>query len=132
MGVNSLPKTDSVSDCDLNPGPTAPKSSTLTTRLPSRPELIIKPAKNNSNLCVRIIVIIISNVVSVSGASTPTSSPEYTTTTSSQTVCKPPREFLKNPANRQTEWKKDSVCAFHNLAVPRTKHDYAKTRHAKH
>jgi len=24
-------------DCDLNPGPTAPESSTLTTRLPSHP-----------------------------------------------------------------------------------------------
>jgi len=39
MGVNSLPKTVARQrrDCDLNPGPTAPESSTLTTRLPSRP-----------------------------------------------------------------------------------------------
>jgi len=39
MGVNSLPKTVTRQrrDCDLNPGPTAPESSTLTTRLPSRP-----------------------------------------------------------------------------------------------
>ena len=38
MGVNSLPKTDTRQrrDCDLNPGPSAPESSTLTTRrLPS-------------------------------------------------------------------------------------------------
>jgi len=37
MGVNSLPKTVSRQrhDCDLNPGPSAPESSTLTTRLPS-------------------------------------------------------------------------------------------------
>ena len=37
MGVNSLPKTVTRQrrDCDLNQGPTAPKSSTLTTRLPS-------------------------------------------------------------------------------------------------
>ena len=37
MGVNSLPKTVTRQrrDCDLNPGPTAPESSTLTTRLPS-------------------------------------------------------------------------------------------------
>jgi len=38
MGVNSLPKTVTRQrrDCDLNPGPSAPESSTLTTRLPSR------------------------------------------------------------------------------------------------
>jgi len=37
MGVNSLPKTVTRErrDCDLNPGPTAPESSTPTTRLPS-------------------------------------------------------------------------------------------------
>ena len=40
MGVNSLPKTVSRQrrGCDLNPGPTAPESSTLTTRLPSHPK----------------------------------------------------------------------------------------------
>jgi len=37
MNVNSLPKTVTQKrrGCDLNPGPTAPESSTLTTRLPS-------------------------------------------------------------------------------------------------
>ena len=37
MGVNSLPKTVTRQrrDCDLNPDPSAPESSTLTTRLPS-------------------------------------------------------------------------------------------------
>jgi len=37
MGVNSLPKTVTPQrrDCDLNPGPCVPESSTLTTRLPS-------------------------------------------------------------------------------------------------
>jgi len=37
MGVNSLPKTVTQQrrGCDLNPGPSAPESSTLTTRLPS-------------------------------------------------------------------------------------------------
>ena len=37
MGVNSLPKTVTRQrrDCDLNPGRSAPESSTLTTRLPS-------------------------------------------------------------------------------------------------
>ena len=35
MGVNSLPKTVTQQhhDCDLNPGPSVPESSTLTTRL---------------------------------------------------------------------------------------------------
>jgi len=39
MGVNSLPKTVTRQrrDCDLNPAPSAPESSTLTTRLPSHP-----------------------------------------------------------------------------------------------
>ena len=39
MGVNSLPKTVTRQrrGCDLNPGPTMPESSMLTTRLPSRP-----------------------------------------------------------------------------------------------
>jgi len=37
--VNSFPKTVTRqrSDCDLNPGPSAPESSTLITRLPSHP-----------------------------------------------------------------------------------------------
>jgi len=37
MGVNSLPKTATRQHrgCDLNPGPSAPESSTLTTQLPS-------------------------------------------------------------------------------------------------
>jgi len=40
MGVNSLPNTVTRQrpDCDLNPGPTVPEFSTLTTRLPSCPE----------------------------------------------------------------------------------------------
>ena len=39
MGVNSLLKTVTRQrrDCDLNPDPSAPESSTLTTRLPSHP-----------------------------------------------------------------------------------------------
>ena len=37
--MNSLPKTVTRQrrDCDLNPGPSAPESSTLTTRPPSHP-----------------------------------------------------------------------------------------------
>ena len=38
MGVNSLPKTVT-RDCDLNPGPSASESSTLTTRLPGHPTI---------------------------------------------------------------------------------------------
>jgi len=39
MGVNSLPKTVTRQrrGCDLNPGPSAPESSSLTTRLSSHP-----------------------------------------------------------------------------------------------
>jgi len=39
--VNSLPKTVARQrrDCDLNPGLSAPESSTLTTRLPSHLKL---------------------------------------------------------------------------------------------
>jgi len=39
MGVSSLPKTVTRQrrGCDLNPGPSAPESSTLSTRLPSHP-----------------------------------------------------------------------------------------------
>ena len=42
MGVKSLPKTVTRQrrDCDLNPGPSAPESSTLTTRLPSHPSIV--------------------------------------------------------------------------------------------
>jgi len=50
MGVNSLPKTVTRQrrDCDLNPGPSAPESSTLATRLPSHPNpnLILKGVAN--------------------------------------------------------------------------------------
>ena len=37
MGVNSLPKTVTRQrrGCGFNPGPTAPESSMLTTRIPS-------------------------------------------------------------------------------------------------
>ena len=44
MGVNSLPKTVARQrrDCDLNPGPSATESSTLTTRLPSKRYKCIK------------------------------------------------------------------------------------------
>jgi len=41
--VNSLPKTVTRQrrDCDLNPDPSAPESSTLTTRLPSHPRVLL-------------------------------------------------------------------------------------------
>ena len=43
MGVNSLPKTVTWlrCGCDLNPGPSAPESSTLTTRPPSHPNKLM-------------------------------------------------------------------------------------------
>ena len=49
MGVSSLPKTVDRQrrGCDLNLGPSAPESSTLTTRLPSHP-VTRPPAENTS------------------------------------------------------------------------------------
>ena len=46
--MNSLPKTVTGQrrDCDLNPGPSAPESSTLTSRLPSHPSSIPYHARN--------------------------------------------------------------------------------------
>jgi len=43
MGANSLPKTVTQQrrDCDLNQGPSAPESSTLTTRLPSHTVIVL-------------------------------------------------------------------------------------------
>ena len=42
--MNSLRKTDTRQrrDCDLNPGPSAPESSTLATLLPSQPGVQIR------------------------------------------------------------------------------------------
>ena len=50
MGVNSLPKTviRQRCDCDLNPGPSAPESSSLITRLSSHP--VVGPM--NHLLCI--------------------------------------------------------------------------------
>ena len=47
--MNSLSKTVTRQrrDCDLNPGPSAPESSTLTTRLPSHPIKVL-PSENLS------------------------------------------------------------------------------------
>ena len=47
MGVNSLPN----GDCDLNPGPSAPESSTLTTRLPSHP---VNKHRHMKQVCVQL------------------------------------------------------------------------------
>jgi len=60
MGVNSLPKTVTRQrrNCDLNPGPTAPESSTLTTRLPShRPDNNLR----KSVFLDRLFVLLIHN-----------------------------------------------------------------------
>ena len=52
MGVNSLPKTVTRQrrGCDLNPGPNAPESSTLTTRLPSHASDCVAEMKLDLNL----------------------------------------------------------------------------------
>ena len=46
--MNSLPKTVTRQrhNCDLNPGPSAPESSTLTTRLSSHPVIIVGCVKS--------------------------------------------------------------------------------------
>ena len=57
MGANSLPKTVTRQrrGCDLNPGPSAPESSTLTTRLPSHPE------KEPIFFCVHLFLVLDRN-----------------------------------------------------------------------
>ena len=56
MGVNSLPKTVGQQhlDCDLNPGPSVPESSTLTSRLPIRPQIMGKTLKDAVTMVRRI------------------------------------------------------------------------------
>ena len=59
MGVNSLPKTVSLQcrGCDLNLGPTAPGSSTITTHSATEPPLsfivICNLSKSNIGQCYR-------------------------------------------------------------------------------
>ena len=50
MSVNSLPKTVTRQrrDCNLNPGPSAPESSKLTTRLPSNTNQQLKCGKQKT------------------------------------------------------------------------------------
>ena len=52
MSVNSLPKavTRQRSDGDLNPGPSALESSTLTTRLPSHPKDVYETFYNRDGV----------------------------------------------------------------------------------
>ena len=52
MGVNSLPKTVTRQrrDCDLNPGPSAPESSTLTKRLLNHPISLLEAKGPNGHL----------------------------------------------------------------------------------
>jgi len=46
MGVNSLRR-----DCDLNPGRSAPESSTLITRLPSHPHCTYPNTNQGVDVC---------------------------------------------------------------------------------
>ena len=52
MGVNSLPETVTRQrrGCDLNPGPSAPESSTLSARLPSHRMYTVSHKKQGSKL----------------------------------------------------------------------------------
>jgi len=58
MGVNSLPKTVTRQrrDCDLNPSPTAPESSTLTTRLLSHHIVLYSVTKKGADSVNKILV----------------------------------------------------------------------------
>ena len=58
MGVNSLPKTVTQQrrGCDLNPGPTAPESSMLTTRLPSHHYSFTNNIKSTKR-CIHVCII---------------------------------------------------------------------------
>ena len=61
MDVNSLPKNviRMRRDCDLNPGPSAPESSTLTIRLPSHPRTDYLDYKPGS-IFLTILVVVFS------------------------------------------------------------------------
>jgi len=58
MGVNSLPKTVTRQrhDCDLNPGPSASESSTLTTRLPSHLLIGEREVLCDERVCLSVCV----------------------------------------------------------------------------
>ena len=66
MGVNSLPKTVTRQrrDCDLKPGPSAPESSTLTTRLPSHPHTV-EEANAGDVVAVEVEVALVPGVVGI-------------------------------------------------------------------
>jgi len=72
--VHSLPKTVTRQrrDCDLNPGPSALESSTLTTQLPSHPYFIyyykqqraIRPlTRCNSQQCIHDTVFVLRKII---------------------------------------------------------------------
>jgi len=73
--VNSLSRTVILQrrGCDLNPGPIAPESSMLTTRLPSHPRPLERPVyvgigQVNKSICRRdaaghLIIIIIAMTI---------------------------------------------------------------------
>ena len=60
MAVNSLPKTVTRQRrcCDLNPGPSAPESSTLTSRLPSHLMRYGTHCLYGVRACVRVCVML--------------------------------------------------------------------------
>ena len=62
MGVNSLPKTVTRQrrGCDLNPGPSAPESSTLTTRLPSHPHPLTRLCLTSTNRLLDSVIAVVS------------------------------------------------------------------------
>ena len=57
MGVNSLPKTVTRQrlGCDLNPAPSAPESSMLTSRLQSHPIAHIATTKSQLGILLNLV-----------------------------------------------------------------------------
>jgi len=72
MGVNSLPKTVTRQrrSCDLNPGPSAPQSSTLTTRLPSHPVYYIILRQNIYSGVLLLLLLLLSLLHAFNGHQT--------------------------------------------------------------
>jgi len=67
MGANSLPKTVTRQrrSCDLNPGSSAPESSTLTTRLPSHPSVcrvLITPSPIEERSIVMTVSVVFASI----------------------------------------------------------------------
>jgi len=103
MGVKSLPKTVTRQrrGCDLNPGHSAPESSTLTTRLPSHPHVIQVNDQVNFSY-IKLILFLVQFAPEKHGKSSPFNSAHYAT-------------FYQQKGDRIVTI--DSVTSFHRLCI---------------